>query len=133
VSGCGEKWAECFPVSGVLKYNGHAPHGAQLVFHAVSPSGPNAVSPMASVEPDGSFVVTSYQSGDGAPPGDYAVTVQWFQIDKEGNVGPNVLPPEYANPKSSPVRVTVNAGGPTTLEPIAIPAKTARPGAPARR
>jgi hypothetical protein len=133
LSGCSEKWAECFPVSGIVKYNGQAPQGAQLVFHAINPSGPDAVSPKANVKPDGSFVVTSYQSGDGAPPGDYVVTVEWYQIDKDGNVGPNVLPPEYASPKLSPIKVTVNAGSPTTLEPIAITAKTARAAVPVRR
>jgi hypothetical protein len=124
--GCGESWLEVFPVSGSIKFNGQTPAGAQLVFHAVNPADPAAPAPKASVKPDGSFVVTSYQSGDGAPPGDYVVTVEWYQVDKDGNVGPNVVPKEYSDPKASPIKVTVAAGAPTTLEPIAITAKTAR-------
>ncbi len=132
--GCGETWVEVFPASGAVKVDGQVPVGAKLVLHAVTPQGPEAVAPTASVKPDGSFVVTTYQAGDGAPPGDYVVTVQWYKIDKDGNVGPNVIPVEYGNPKTSPIKVTINAGGPTQLEPIAISsAKTARGLASVRR
>lgn len=134
-SGCGEKWAEVFPVAGSVKFDGQAPVGAQIVLHPVTPPGPDAVAPTGRVKSDGSFQITSYQSGDGAPPGDYVATIQWFQIDKDGNVGPNVIPKEYAAPTTSPIKVTVNAGGPTQLEPITITAgkQAARGGAAARR
>jgi hypothetical protein len=133
--GCGEKWAEVFPASGVVKVDGQAPVGAKLVLHAVTPQGPDAAAPTASVKLDGSFAVTTYQAGDGAPAGDYIVTIQWYKIDKDGTVGPNVIPAQYGNPKTSPIKVTVNASGPTQLEPIAIAAaKTAgRPALAARR
>jgi hypothetical protein len=132
--GCSETWVEVFPVSGSLKVDGQAPAGARLVLNSVNPLPEDAVVPTGSVKADGSFVISSYKSGDGAPPGEYVVTVQWFKYDTElGGSGPNVLPEIYSSPKTSPIKVTVNVGAPTTLEPIAITAKTARAGAPVRR
>jgi hypothetical protein len=132
--GCSEKWVDVFPVSGTLKVDGQAPAGARLVLNSVNPLPAEAVVPTGSVKADGSFVISSYQAGDGAPPGEYVVTVQWFKYDKElGGAGPNVLPEIYSSAKTSPIKVTVNGGGPTTLEPINITAKTARGAAPVRR
>ncbi len=138
VSGCGEKWVEVVPTSGTVKFNGKAPAGAQVVLHAVNPptDAGLVVTPTARVSEDGSFVVSSYQAGDGAIPGEYVVTIEWFQVDKDGGPGPNVLPKEYGRPNTSPLKVTVNGGGPTTLEPINITAAAeaaGRPGAAARR
>jgi hypothetical protein len=134
-SGCSEKWAEVFPVAGSVKFDGKAPVGAQIVLHPVNPASPEAVAPTGKVKSDGSFQITSYQAGDGAPPGDYVATIQWFQVDKDGIVGANVIPKEYSTPTTSPIKVTVNAGGPTQLEPITITAgkQAARGGTTARR
>ncbi len=133
-SGCGESWAEVFPVSGSVKFNGQVPTGARIVLHPVTPPGPDAVAPIGRVGDDGSFKITSYESGDGAPPGEYVATIQWFQIDKDGNVGPNVIPAEYADAKTSPLKVTVKGGGPTQLEPFTITSpKQARGGPGGRR
>ena len=133
--GCGEKWGQVYPVSGIVKFDNQTPVGANIVLHPVNPAGPDVVAPTAQVKSDGSFVVSTYQAGDGAPAGEYVVTVTWFKVDAEGMAGPNVIPKEYACRDSSPIKVTVNAG-PTPLEPIHIAggAKTARgPARPAAR
>lgn len=139
-TGCSEKWVEVFPVSGTLKFDNLAPAGARIVLHPVNPpkAEGEAVAPTGSVRSDGSFIITSYKAGDGAPPGDYVATVEWYKFDEKlGGPGPNVIPALYANPKTSPIKVTVKGGGPTTVDPITISAaKTAarRPGlATARR
>jgi hypothetical protein len=109
-----------FPVSGKVTYQGHAPVGAQIILHPVKYSGPDSVAPVGTVLDDGSFKVTAYDPGDGAPQGDYVATVQWFKITKEaGGPGPNVLPKKYADPKTSPIKITVNSG-PTDVPPITI-------------
>lgn len=134
LTGCGESWVEVAPVSGTVKVDGQNPEGARLTFNPVNPTSEDVVIPTAGVKADGSFTVTSYQSDDGAPPGEYVITIRWNKYDKEiGGAGPNVLPEIYADPKTSPIKVTVNAGGPTTLEPITLTTKTARGAAPARR
>jgi hypothetical protein len=134
LTGCGESWVEVFPVTGSIKVDGQNPAGARLTLNPVNPAGEEVVVPTAGVKADGSFTVTSYQSDDGAPPGEYVITVRWNKYDEKiGGAGPNVLPELYADPKTSPIKVTVNAGGPTTLEPITLTTKTARGATPARR
>jgi hypothetical protein len=134
LTGCGETWVEVAPVTGSIKIDGQSPEGARLTLNPVNPTGEDIVIPTAGVKADGSFTVTSYQSDDGAPPGEYVITIRWNKYDEKlGGAGPNVLPELYADPKTSPIKVTVNAGAPTTLEPITLTTKTARGASPARR
>jgi hypothetical protein len=127
VVGCGENWASVQPTSGTVKFNGKAPSGARVLLHAVKPpeDGSLAVTPSGRVEDDGSFKITSYQAGDGAAPGEYVVTVEWYPVDKDGSVGANAIPKEYSNPTTSPLKATVSDGGPTTLDPIDIKGQAA--------
>ena len=109
-----------FPVSGKVTYQGKVPVGAQVILHPVTYTGPDSVTPIGIVLDDGSFKVTAYDPGDGAPQGDYVATVQWFKVTKEaGGPGPNVIPKKYTDPKTSPIKVTVS-GGPTEVPPITI-------------
>jgi hypothetical protein len=109
-----------FPVSGKVTYQGKVPVGAQIILHPVKYTGPDSVTPVGTVLDDGSFKVTAYDPGDGAPQGDYVATVQWFKITKDaGGPGPNVIPKKYTDPKTSPIKVTVS-GGPTEIPPITI-------------
>jgi hypothetical protein len=113
-----------FPVTGKVTYQGQTPVGAQVVLHPVIYTGPDSITPIGTVLDDGSFKVTAYDPGDGAPQGDYVATVQWFKITKEaGAPGPNVIPKKYADPKTSPIKVTVAGGGPTEIPPITIASK----------
>ena len=41
------------------------------------------MTPVGIVLDDGSFKVTAYDPGDGAPQGDYVATIQWFKITKD--------------------------------------------------
>jgi len=80
------------------------------------------IRPSAQINPDGSFLVTTFRGGDGAPAGDYRVTVQWHRSVLQDGVpvaGPNVLPPEYGDPKTTPLKVTVKPEA-NTVEPWSI-------------
>lgn len=117
-----------FPVTGKLKLTGgEVPAGARVILHAVTRSEalPAGLSPSATVEKDGSFKVGTYDQADGAPPGEYKVTVEWFKLvttPEESYNGPNVLPKEYASSESTPLKATVQSG-PTELQPIEIDPK----------
>lgn len=125
-AGCGESQLDVNPVSGKVTYNGQAPVGAKIVLHALNPSEEGSVAPIGTVSSDGSFEISAYEKGDGAPPGDYVATIQWYKfVPEDGGPGPNVIPKEYSSPKTSPIKVTVSADGPTNLEPIAISDKSA--------
>jgi hypothetical protein len=116
-----------FPVTGHLSVKGQAPVGAFVVLHpkqgtAVAPNG-EVVRPRAVVKPDGSFEFGSYNSNDGAPSGDYSMTVEWRKIVKSPDgtpvLGPNVVPPKYARPQSSPVAIRI-AEKSNELDPIMV-------------
>ena len=67
--------------------------------------------PRGVVKADGTFVLGTYEKGDGAPPGEYTVTVQWLQRRNGAEGMPsNVLPEKYANPKTSGLTVKITAG-----------------------
>src|SRR5262245_1066888 len=79
---CGPKGKPLYPVSGHVYCNGQPAEGALVVFHPVDDSGEMVVlRPSAAVRADGFFELGSYKSGDGAPAGDYRVTVQWLPPD----------------------------------------------------
>jgi hypothetical protein len=119
VSGCkSEVRVPVFPVAGKVTYKGQPTVGAQVVLHAVKAEDTHDVAPTGVVGNDGSFTITVYEPGDGAPQGDYVATIQWRKF-VDGGAGPNVLPKEYSSPATSPVKVSVQSG-PTNIPPIAI-------------
>jgi len=112
---------QVFPVHGKLLIDDQPAVGAMIVLHPVGGSY-DATRPRANVGPDGAFELTTYDSKDGAPVGEYAVTVEWRWAVDNGNglePGPNQLPVAYSNPTTSNLRVTV-AEGPNALQPITI-------------
>lgn len=99
------------PVTGSVLYNGAAPEGAVVLLHPVSPG--STVRPKGLVKSNGTFQLTTYQPGDGAPVGRYKLTVEWNKFIQKGGEpveGPNVLPEKYSQPQTSPVSVTVTWG-----------------------
>jgi hypothetical protein len=118
--GCGgEPRVPVYPVSGKITYKGQPPVGAQVFLHPVNESDLTGVVPAGRVKQDGSFTITTYDSDDGAPQGDYVALIQWYKLSPEGAPGPNVIPGVYSNAKKSPARVSV-ASGPVVIPPITI-------------
>ncbi|KAA5538878.1 hypothetical protein FYK55_25925 [Roseiconus nitratireducens] len=80
LQGCGgEAWqAETYPARGQITINGEPPEGAVIELHSKGqqPDVRNS-RPWGLVQPDGSFVLSTYESGDGAPAGEYAVVIRW--------------------------------------------------------
>jgi hypothetical protein len=103
-----------YPLTGNLLFEGRPAAGATIVLHPQDPS--LSARPRASVKPDGSIVVTTYEPGDGAPAGEYKATVEWHRPVAGREAGddelppPNVLPPAFARPGTTPLTVTVEAG-----------------------
>jgi hypothetical protein len=124
--GCsGEARTPVYPVRGQVKYKGEPASGAFVVFHPIGapapagPTGEEVPRPTALVKPDGSFELTTFTGGDGAPAGDYAVTLRWQKmIYRQGvpEAGPNVIPRDYGEPGSTPLKVAVKP------EPNSLPA-----------
>ena len=109
------------PVRGQVTIAGQPAAGAFVVFHPVDPNDPKTAPAQAYVKDDGSFVLTTYESEDGATPGDYVVTVEWRQLverDGEFAPGPNVLPKVYGSRETSQIKFNVADAGPIELDPI---------------
>jgi hypothetical protein len=52
--------------------------GAVVVFHPAAPAAGDVPRPTAHVGEDGTFELTTYVKGDGAPAGAYAITIEWI-------------------------------------------------------
>src|SRR5262245_42998497 len=77
--GCGgEERVKVHPVEGKLSVSGTPAANARIAFHPLGrPSNPL---PVATTDADGAFRLTTFQAGDGAPEGEYAVTVIWPDV-----------------------------------------------------
>lgn len=119
--GCGQKGPVLYPVTGKITGSDGKPlERATVVFHPVGTVGPNAVKPRGTVGADGTFTLTSHTSGDGAPAGEYRVTVELWSAGKGDDPPTNRLPAKFANPDSSGLTATVG-DGPTELKPFVLP------------
>jgi 3',5'-cyclic AMP phosphodiesterase CpdA len=102
------------PVQGKVFFDGTPCPDALVAFY-VPPANEKA-KPLrigdALVESDGSFVFSTYTANDGAPVGDYIVTVvkRRPSFDAQGKPGPNQLPEKYAKVDTSDLRVKVKDG-----------------------
>jgi hypothetical protein len=116
LTGCADAKPEqvpVFPATGKITFKGEPTVGAVIGLHAKTPPTEQYPAPRASVGVDGSFKITTYAGGDGAPEGDYTVTVLWYKPIKNGNdlmSGPNVIPAKYTKPETSDLEVKIVAG-----------------------
>ena len=103
-----------YPVRGQVLVRGRPAAWAQVTFHPLDDGGPDAVRPVGHVDQQGRFRLTTYADGDGAPAGEYRVTVQWFLAtrarggDEYRSV--NYLPARYGRAETSGLRATVTPG-----------------------
>lgn len=120
--GCGDSGPErvpVFPAKGKVIWNGQPVPGALVVLH---PTSANQISARAQTEKDGTFKLSTYDTADGVPPGEYTVTVEWRKLIKDGGdykAGPNVLPAKYSQAESSKLKVRI-AEGANVLEPFTL-------------
>ncbi len=102
------------PVKGKLFLDGAPMAGAKVTFllHDEKSKKYSMVAD-AFVDSDGTFTLTSYKAGDGAPVGEYLVTVVWRDpyYDDVGLPGRNKGPLKYTDPKTTDLRASVKLGG----------------------
>jgi hypothetical protein len=113
--GCGSSSRSAVhPTSGQVLVGGKPATHARIVLHPVSETGTDLLRPTGTIGPDGSFRLTSYAQDDGAPAGEYAVTITWFlAVPKKGTDETetrNFLPVRYARPETSRLRATIQPG-----------------------
>jgi hypothetical protein len=108
--GCGKSsdGPKPYPVKGTLKVNGEPAAGATIAFYTTQPF-KKTIIPNAITEADGSFTLMTYAPGDGAPVGDYEVTVLWPTYRVGRYIGPDRLNKAYTNPMKSGLKAEVKA------------------------
>jgi hypothetical protein len=90
--------------------------GCLVVLHPVTPcpGSLRPVSPSGMTKADGTATLVSYMAGDGAPEGDYVVTLLWRPVlGKEGDevlYGPDKFAGRFAAAANSPLRCRVKKG-----------------------
>jgi len=124
LSGCGSEVSPrtpVVPVEGEVRVEGKLPHGALVVFHPVIKD-EKTPAPRALVDQDGKFKLSTYDAQDGAPVGEYQVTVTWRPlIKRDGDFvpGPNQTPNRFTQVQTTPLRVRIAADS-NRLEPFLL-------------
>lgn len=107
-----------YPARGKVLFEGKPAAGATVFFYLVEndASGtPNlkidrdGIAPFGVTDTDGSFQMTTYLTFDGAPAGEYVVTIRYPEPPRRGDdeQGPDRLRGRYNDFKTSPLRATV--------------------------
>jgi hypothetical protein len=119
MAGCGKTESvrvAVHPVSGRLLVNGKP---AERAVVSLNPSKPfpdptlGSVLPYGLVQADGTFSIGTYTTDDGAPVGEYTVTVVWPTITIEGGeeiFGQDRLRKAFENPKQPATKFAVKDG-----------------------
>lgn len=104
----------CYPVAGRVTFKGKPLAEAMIVLHRIGGDVEGHQKPIAYTSADGSFQLTAIKHNDGAPVGDYAITVELRAPKTVGEEtvrsGPNLLPAKYAKADDSGLKYSVAAG-----------------------
>jgi hypothetical protein len=126
IAGCGgQAGPECHPVRGQARWNGQPLAEAQVVFHSQTATD-SFPRPIGQTDADGNFRISTFQANDGAPVGEYLITVELRDLRQVGEEtirdGPNLLPERFARPPESGLHFTV-VEGENVVPALEIPAR----------
>jgi hypothetical protein len=127
IPGCGEEQPfrkATSPAKGTVTVDGLPPGtGIQIQCH---PTGaPDSEHPTVSAtetDPAGKFAISTYESGDGLPAGDYTLTFTWqeFNVISRSYAGEDKLNGRYSDPATSTIKLTVKEGEENDMGVIAL-------------
>ncbi len=114
----------CYPVSGVVLIDDKPLAEAEVVFHPLTELERKFPKPIAQTDAEGRFRLTTSQPRDGAPAGDYLITVEFREQRLAGEElvrdGVNLLPPRYASPTESGLRFSVTTSPSNEVPPLRL-------------
>jgi hypothetical protein len=120
---CSKKQVPVYPVRGSVSFEGKPATKAVVVLRALTDSGPVTNVPHGEVGPDGTFVIGTFSAADGAPAGEYAVTITWpeVKVDPEtrDRTESDRLEGRYRDPKESKWKVRIVEGN-NQIGPFAV-------------
>lgn len=114
IAGCSTKvdhGVALHPAHGQVMVAGKPEAGVQVRLHPVGKlDDMDAPRPFAETGSDGKFILGTFEAEDGAPAGDYLVTIFWPGKEQGPNGAPDQLAGKYTNITKPPFRVTIKAG-----------------------
>ncbi|MGE3314845.1 MAG: hypothetical protein AB7O26_06970 [Planctomycetaceae bacterium] len=115
VSGCGKSHpVGCYSVEGQVLMDDKPLYEARVVFHPLTPLPENIAKPIAVSDEQGKFSLTTFEKDDGAPPGEYAITVEYRELrlvgEEEIRDGRDLLDPMFSDPKRTSLKYEVIEG-----------------------
>jgi hypothetical protein len=120
--GCSQSGAR-YPVHGQVVSSKQPVVEAMVVFHPQFETPQGQPKPLGITDSEGKFQLTTLHANDGAVPGDYRITVELRQERASGEElvrdGPNLLPPKYAKPETTPFQYTVTSSS-NTVAPLIV-------------
>jgi hypothetical protein len=123
--GGGNDFHKVYPVTGKILVDGKPAADCHIYLHRTfEDDSPRRVTPYAITNDGGEFKITSYVTDDGAPPGEYIVTVEWRErsgVLKNNYEGPDRLGGAFATvakTKGKPGFVVKVEKGPLELPPF---------------
>jgi hypothetical protein len=124
--GCGKRSGDrgaLYPAEGQVFVNQEPLAGALVVLYPKGEANAKAAPSRGQAGPDGRFRVGTFAADDGAPQGEYAVTVVRYPTQKQGDggyaAGRNDLPKKYASPTTTDLRVQIGEGK-KSLPPLVL-------------
>ena len=126
-SGCGgDGKLKVYVVKGQVLYNKEPLKGVDLAFHATNKSSDAGFPPHAKTDENGNFQLTTYLKDDGAPAGEFKVSIAFAaEVAGEDDGSDQTrkiiaqVPVKYHKKETTPFTVTIKPEA-NTLEPFAL-------------
>jgi len=112
--------AKTVPLTGTVLVNGKPEEGVTVYCHPINGGVENRVL-SGTTDASGNVFISTYVSGDGVPPGEYALTFKW--LEKGPGDAKDLLKGRYTNPDKSEYKVTATEGQPAELNEIKLTTK----------
>ncbi len=121
---------DLYPVTGQILFEGRPASNATVILHRTEVAPPTetesdeevaSLNPRGTCDRAGNFQLHTYAAGDGAPAGDFIVTVSWQDPENRGREEnyPELLPKRYLLPQSSGLKAHIDSGE-TVLPPFVL-------------
>lgn len=117
IAGCaGDGHPPTYKTTGKVTFQNQPCNGALVVFHPLAAGRENDPKPVGTTRDDGTYSLTTFAEDDGAPEGEYAVTIVWnvknpkvkFSLGEGGGMM-DKLGGRYGNPKQPLLKATITA------------------------
>ena len=108
---------DVYPINGKVLVKGQPADGAEVAFYPTAPElqGPRTPVPEGTTDGSGVFRLQSYEPDDGAPAGEFNVTVVWPSPPPSNATGvfdfKDRLGGRYSDPQTSKLTARVEEGG----------------------